>query len=405
MGSKASQGPKSARYLDTHPWITFQADLRGLDWHVWAQLGEIRSKCDHLANVPLAPNVAKAMQLVSLVKGAHATTAIEGNTLTEDQVKAIIERKLELPKSKEYLGQEVENVVEALNDVLQRMLSGDDLQVTVSEICRYNAAILKGLELSNEVVPGEIRLHEVGVGRYPGAPARDCVYLLDRLCEWLNASDFMPQNEDRVPMGVLRAILAHLYIAWIHPFGDGNGRTARLLEFKILVGAGLPVVASHLLSNHYNLTRTEYYRQLDNASRSGGNTGPFIKYAIQGLLDGLREQLLTVWTQHYELVWRDIVHQKFPGESKPDMRLRHVVLALSRKSEPSTLAQVMFLDEKVIKDYATVSSRTLMRDLKQLEEKGLIVRNGREISANKELVLHFRPERRECESIDNEFVQ
>ncbi len=79
--------------------------------------------------------------------------------------------------------------------------------------------------------------------------------------------------------------MAHLYIAWIHPFGDGNGRTARFLEVKILLRAGIPTVAAHLLSNHYNATRSAYYRQLQRASASGGYVAPFIQYALQGFID------------------------------------------------------------------------------------------------------------------------
>jgi len=81
---------------------------------------------------------------------------------------------------------------------------------------------------------------------------------------------------------------------WIHPFGDGNGRTARLVEFQILLQAGIPSPAAHLLSNHYKQTRTEYYRQLATASRSGGNILPFIEYAVGGFVDGLKEQLALI---------------------------------------------------------------------------------------------------------------
>ncbi|MGH3941387.1 MAG: Fic family protein [Pseudonocardiaceae bacterium] len=64
------------------------------------------------------------------------------------------------------------------------------------------------------------------------------------------------------------ATLAHLYIAWIHPFGDRNGRTARLLECAILAHSGVvPWVSSNLLSDHYNRTRSRYYQRLERASR------------------------------------------------------------------------------------------------------------------------------------------
>ena len=75
-------------------------------------------------------------------------------------------------------------------------------------------------------------------GHYRGAPREDCAFLLDRLCRWLEGepglSLFKKPDDDRIATAILHSILAHLYIAWIHPFGDGNGRTARLVEFMLL---------------------------------------------------------------------------------------------------------------------------------------------------------------------------
>ena len=64
-----------------------------------------------------------------------------------------------------------------------------------------------------------------------------------------------------------------------HPFGDGNGRTGRLLELAILLEAGLPQPVCHLLSNHYNLTRASYYREPDRGSRTSDGIYGFIAYA------------------------------------------------------------------------------------------------------------------------------
>ena len=62
-------------------------------------------------------------------------------------------------------------------------------------------------------------------------------------------------------IAILRAITAHLYLIWIHPFGDGNGRLARLVEFTILLKSGIPSIAAHLLSNHYNATAEQNCQQ------------------------------------------------------------------------------------------------------------------------------------------------
>ena len=129
---------------------------------------------------------------------------------------------------------------------------------------------------------------------------------------------------------IIKAVLAHLYIAWIHPFGDGNGRTARLIEFIILISSGVPATAAHLLSNHYNQTRPRYYRELKNASESKGDIIPFLTYAVQGLLDGLREQVEAIQGQQWKVVWRDFVYRTIKGRSEPvKQRKQRLVFALS----------------------------------------------------------------------------
>src|SRR5262249_55582331 len=139
-----------------------------------------------------------------------------------------------------------------------------DVPLTVEKIKHYNRLILDGLELQEGVEPGEIRTHSVVVGNYRGAPAADCEQLLSQLCRWLNSDDFRSDDDAqlRAPLAIVKAAVAHLYLAWIHPFGDGNGRTARLLELQILLSSGFAMPTTQLLSNHYNATRGEYYRQL-----------------------------------------------------------------------------------------------------------------------------------------------
>ena len=114
--------------------------------------------------------------------------------------------------------------------------------------------------------PGEIRKTSVTVGPYRQPLAEDCEYLLDRLCSSLKIEFERADVFDPISKSVLLAVWAHLYIAWIHPFGDGNGRTARLVGFTLLLEGGVPAPAAHLLSNHNNRTRSSYYMELDKAS-------------------------------------------------------------------------------------------------------------------------------------------
>ena len=304
-------------YERTHSWISFRFDLGKARPELWLGLGEAASKCEHISGVPLRPSTAEKLHRLYLAKGVAATTAIEGNTLSEEEVLQAVEGKLTVPPSKQYLKQEVDNIIAACNTI-GNQIAAETLPVIKSDLVRaYNRQVLDALLLKEDAVPGEIRSHSVVVGNvYRGAPAEDCEYLIDRLCEWMNGPDFAPPKGMELVYAIVKAVVAHLYIAWIHPFGDGNGRVARLLEFHILLSAGIPSPAAHLLSNHYNQTRTEYYRQLDYASKSGGDILQFMMYAVQGFIDGLRGQLTYIWDQQWDVVWRNFVHEKIPKQNQ-----------------------------------------------------------------------------------------
>jgi Fic family protein len=382
-------------YEQTHPWIDFRAtDVTDVQPGHWMMLGEARSKCEHLAGAPLKPDVAKALYGVTLVKGALATTAIEGNTLTEDQARGILDGSYKAPPSRQYQEQEVRNVLDALGALYERIVAGENIQITAELIGDFNRQILKGTDLRPGVVPGVIRTESVVVGPYRAAPPQDCEYLVDRLVEWLNGPTFVHEDpEIQFALILAKAVYAHLYIAWIHPFGDGNGRTARLLEFLILASCGhVPVPAAHLLSNHYNLTRDRYYRELDLASKPGQSTLGFLSYAIEGFIDGIRETITMVRDQQIHVAWVNYVHEQFGSlpNTKASYRQRSLVLAMPMgKAVPRD--DLEGLTPKVAKLYASAGPRVLPRDLNRIMKLGLIRQNSRGYRANNEVVLAFLP--------------
>ncbi len=388
------------KYQESHPWITFQLNLREVGWLLWVQLGEAASKCVHLTNVPLRPETSRKLLNLYLAKGAAATTAIEGNTLTEEEVLQHIEKGLKMPPSKEYLTQEVDNIIEACNGIATLLSKDNQLPPLTREvICDYNRVVRKNLpEADGLAPPGELRTGSVLVGNaYRGAPAEDCPELLDKMCEWLER-DFHPQKGYTLPFAILKAVVAHLYLAWIHPFDDGNGRTARLLELHILLGAGIPAPAAHLLSNHYNATRAEYYRQLDHASKSRGDILPFIHYAVQGFVDGLREQLTYVWSQQWDAAWQNYVHETFRGkDGASGTRQRYLALDLGTAGDWVEVSAIDELTPRLAKAYAGKSPKTLQRDLNDLQEILLLQRQPGKVRANREIIHAFRPIRRKEE--------
>lgn len=381
-------------YEESHPWITFRAtDINELGPRLWMLLGEARSKCEHLAGTPLRPDVARLLSEVTLVKGAQATAAIEGNTLTREQVEGILRGTYKAPPSRAYQEREVRNVLDALREVDAQVMRGDAPTVTADLICEYNRRLLDGTAYEPHVIPGKVRDYSVGVPGYRGAPAQDCAYLVERLAAWLESDTFKSHDpEVHFALTVACAVYAHLYIAWIHPFGDGNGRTARLVEFLILARCGMvPLPAAHLLSNHYNLTRDQYYRELAEASRSRRTAG-FVSYAVQGLVDGIRDQIEQVRVQQFSVTWINYVHEtmgRFPSSRTRD-RQRALVLAMP-SGEVLPRSELEGLTPKLAALYAKAGPRTLTRDLNRLKEAGLIVRRRNGWISNDAAMRAFLP--------------
>ncbi len=396
----------SRKYETTHPWMDFKLDLQRAPYTLWMLLGEAVSKCEHIAGVPLSPDYAQRLHAIDLAKGVWATTAIEGNTLSEEEVKKRIEGKLPLPPSKEYLGQEVDNIVSAFNVIARRLETEEFPLLSVELIKQFNRSVLDKLEVAPEVKPGEVREYSVGVAHYLGAPAEDCEYLLEKLCAWLNEPEFLPDGENSMMYGILRAIVAHLYLAWIHPFGDGNGRTARLMEVQVLLATGVPSPAAHLLSNHYNLTRTAYYRQLDASSKPGVGILPFVQYAIQGFVDGLKEQIHTIREQQWEVAWRQFIFDKFSGMStETDKRRRDLALELTKATlndynELIPLNKIRQVSATVALLYANKTYRTILRDIDILNHLQLIKVTSKGVRAKREMILQFLPRKRNQATTD-----
>ncbi|MDD5131290.1 MAG: Fic family protein [bacterium] len=387
--------------ISKYPWLAFEVNLNALPSLTWVQIGECLSKCEHLSRIPLKPAIAEEMHKVYLAKGASATTAIEGNTLSEGQVRQIIDNKLEVPPSREYLKQEVENILFLCNELKDTICNGKKFVVSKEEIKRFNKIILQNVPCPDYAIPGEFRSVPVVAGVYKAVDSQDVDFLMDKMCIWLNSDYFIIPDAHPIANSIIKAIVAHLYLEWVHPFGDGNGRVGRLLEFAILIASGVPSPAAHLLSNHYNLTRSEYYRQLSVATQKR-NICEFITYAIQGFRDGLAEQLQYIFKQVLEISWESYVYDKFKEHKRsetPSKRMRALVIELADKNEPVPKEGLVALSPKIVDYYKQGSSKMLSRDLNELMHLDLIVQTDKGYRAKTENLLALLPARAVLDNI------
>ncbi len=267
-------------------------------------------------------------------------------------------------------------------------------ELSLDWLLRANKMVLAKLILMGHVSPGKIRTRPMKVGGYTAPPAKDCRRLLEKMLEWLNGKEFanVPLSatdlnaDPSVPTEnfarlLLKAILAHLYILHIHPFGDGNGRTARAAEVLVLTTGGLPAPVTQLFSDHYNATRDTYYNQLQQIQQGtfGGDGSPhdFILYAMEGFVAGLNELVVFVADEQImvnrRINWEREVRESYSARLSPTEQ-RRIEVALSLPlDKPTPIAAIRSLSPQIAEMYGELTDKTVSRDVGSLARRGLII--------------------------------
>ncbi len=164
------------------------------------------------------------------------------------------------------------------------------------------------------------------------------------------------------------------------------------MELRILLEAGVPTPATHLLSNHYNQTRSEYYRQLRLASRGNAEALSFIRYALQGFVDGLHEQLDKIREQQFADRWEQYVYQQFGRtKSQAQLRQRQLVLEMSEVDRPLSREELPRLSAGLFEMYAGKTDKTVSRDINAVVKMGLVRRRADGYIPNKRVIEAFLP--------------
>jgi Fic family protein len=203
------------------------------------------------------------------IRSIHASLAIENNTLSLEQVSAIIQGQRVMGHPREI--QEVKNALAAY-DLLATLEPHSQ-----SDLLKAHAALLMGL--SDDA--GRFRTR--GVGVYQGerlvhmAPPADRVpQLVQELFAWLAETDFHP---------LLVSAAVHYEIEFIHPFSDGNGRIGRLWQTVVLT-KWKPQLAFLPVESMVHDRQTAYYESLAAADHQA-DVAPFAEFILQAILDSM----------------------------------------------------------------------------------------------------------------------
>jgi len=287
------------------------------------KIGEVNAKYLIKTN----PTLRKQNQ----IKTIHSSLSIEGNTLTEEQITAILENK---------------RVVGPEKDILE-VLNALEVYKNINKLKPYNEKdFLKAHKLLLQKLiekPGKYRTQGVGIVKgskveHVAPTFQNVPYLMKDLFEYI---------KDKTELTLIKSCVFHYEMEFIHPFLDGNGRMGRLWQTLILM-QDYPFFEFLPFETLISKNQEEYYKALSNADKEGKST-KFIEYMLKIIDKSLRELL-------------ENSAKKLSDENRIQIFLEYNQYEFTRKD--------------YMNYFKDISSATASRDLKNAVENKLILKNG-----------------------------
>ncbi len=245
-----------------------------------------------IKTLPITPRMLESLRESARLASTRYSTYIEGNRLTQEQIDLVIHHDQKIPgrarEEKEVLG-----YYAALEEL--EKISAQKQPITQETIQLLHALVMGGGALKVKPTPyremqNVIRDSSTGKIVYLPPEAKDVPELMQDLVNWLKT-----QKKDLLP-DPLRAAIAHYQFATIHPYIDGNGRTARLLATLILYKGGYDLKGIYSLEEYYAKDLASYYQALDIGpshnyylGRADADITPWITYFCSGMLESFQK--------------------------------------------------------------------------------------------------------------------
>ena len=232
------------------------------------ELHSILSRCERsILDIPIGVETW-VTKLDETQKAIWATNAIEGNTLTFQEVQNLICNYT----TDDYYGggekRETINTAQVYAHMNQdRLIPRHWGTPRLDEVHKNLFEGAHG-RLNAYTTPGSRRTYDVSVGKYLCPPHTLVGGMLHGFFQWLRAT-YSEAWDENIQFAIVRAMTAHVYFACIHPYGDGNGRMARAIERSLLVGFGIPPICADLLTPIYWDKVGDYYWNLHQSNRDG----------------------------------------------------------------------------------------------------------------------------------------
>lgn len=336
----------------------------------------IEASREVVENAAIVPHWEAQFRKDAMVRTVHYGTHLEGNPLSKEQVERVIEGDETSPVvAKERDIQEVLNYREVLKFIDNRGVPVESPYGRIKvEFSPYTVEMLQEVHrlTSHKILPeseqGIFRTAQVVIRNratqdviYRPPPAPAVPQQIVEFLEWLNSIEGRQNHHP-----VIRAGITHWELVRIHPFTDGNGRTARAIALLVLFQEGYDVKRFFSIEQYYDQNPKDYYEALATA---GANLGGDVTSWLEYFTDGLAIELSRVKDRVLALS-RDL---KLKGRLGQQIALTDRQIKILEFIEVNG-GQMTMAD--TMKFMPTTSRDTILRELMRLVKKGLVRKVG-----------------------------
>jgi len=334
--------PGTIRYEIPDHWIKY--DLRAL----MQELLDARVAISALQTTPYQRGWVENLQRMELKREVAGTSRIEGADFSERELEEALQ---ETPAQLETRSQRQAHAAVQTYRWIAKL--SEDVLPDADLIFQIHRHIVTGAD-DDRCKPGRLRGEDqnvtFGQPRHGGASGgEECQLAFTKFTEALT-------GEFRSHDPILQALAAHDHLAAMHPFLDGNGRTARALEALMLQRAGLRDICFIAMSNYYYEEKPAYLTALSAVRQSGHDLTPFFKFALKGVASQARRMLRGIQPQVSKALYRNLMYDLF-NRLKP--RRKRVIA--ERQIE---ILKTLLRNDRVSMEQLTEHTRAVYEKLK-----------------------------------------